>query len=260
MHVISVPFFVGRFMDAFEVPQPAEVVKPPLPHDGVHYDTSRAVGPDDVGQQRMAALYAELATRVAASSPTIVYAGDCLSVIGTLAGLQRKGIDPTLYWFDAHGDFNTWETTGSNFLGGMPLAMITGRGEQTIVTATGMRPLADGNIVLVDGRDLDPGEDEAIAASGMTVKSVEQVAVDEPRPGPIYVHVDVDVADPADLPAINYPAPDGPSADSVRAAVDRLAESGRVVAASVSSWNPALPEAARAASTTRSMMGAFLDQ
>ncbi len=259
MKVISVPYFVGRFMETFDVPQPAEVLIPDLPHNGCDYDTSRASGPGGVGQLRMAVLYAELAARVADSGPTIVYAGDCLSVIGTLAGLQRKGIEPTLYWFDAHGDFNTWETTGSHFLGGMPLAMITGRGEQTIVSATGMRPLPDENVILVDARDLDPGEDDAVAASGLTVMTVDDVVVNEPHPGPIYVHVDVDVADPTDLPAINYPAPDGPSADTVRSAIDRLAATGRVVAASVSSWNPALPGADRAAATTRSIMGAFLD-
>ncbi|GBE24224.1 arginase [bacterium BMS3Bbin02] len=259
MKVISVPYFVGRFMETFDVPQPAEVLIPDLPHNGCDYDTSRASGPGGVGQLRMAVLYAELAARVADSGPTIVYAGDCLSVIGTLAGLQRKGIEPTLYWFDAHGDFNTWETTGSNFLGGMPLAMITGRGEQTIISATGMRPLPDENVILVDARDLDPGEDDAVAASGLTVMTVDDVVVNEPHPGPIYVHVDVDVADPTDLPAINYPAPDGPSADTVRSAIDRLAATGRVVAASVSSWNPALPGADRAAAATRSIMGAFLD-
>jgi arginase len=260
MKIISVPYFVGRFMDSFDVPQPAEILMPDLPHDGIEYDTARATGPHAVGQQRLASLYTELADRVANSGPTIVYAGDCLSVIGTLAGLQRKGIDPTLYWFDAHGDFNTWETTQSNFLGGMPLAMITGRGEQTIVKATGLRPLRDEQVVLVDARDLDPGEDDAVAASGISVVTVDDVASSEPHPGPIYVHVDVDVADPIDVPAINYPAPGGPSAAVVRDSINHLAASGRVVAASVSSWNPALPGADQAAATTRLMMSAFLPE
>jgi len=257
MQVIAVPYFVGRYMDAFTVPEPAITLTPDLPVDSIEYDTSHASGPNGVGQRRMAVLYDELASVVAADEPALVYAGDCLSVIGVLAGLQRKGIDPTLYWFDAHGDFHTWETTGSDFLGGMPLAMLSGRGEQTIVEATGLRPLADDHIVLVDARDLDRGEDAAVAASGMTVMSVDEVASFTPPPGPIYVHVDVDVVDPSDLPAINYPAPGGPSADAVRGAVANLAATGRVVAASVSSWNPALPDAEQAAAATRSIMGVF---
>ncbi len=257
MQVVAVPYFVGRYMDGFAVPEPAITLTPDLLVDSIEYDTSHASGPNGVGQRRMAVLYDELAGVVADNDPVLIYAGDCLSVIGVLAGLQRKGIDPTLYWFDAHGDFHTWESTGSDFLGGMPLAMLSGRGEQSIVEATGLRPLADDHIVLVDARDLDRGEEEAVAASGMTIKSVDEVASSPPSPGPIYVHVDVDVVDPSDLPAINYPAPGGPSADTVRRAVANLEATGRVVAASVSSWNPALPGADRAAAVTRSIMGVF---
>jgi len=246
-------------MEGFVVPQPATMLEPPLPHDDASYDTSRADGPGGVPQQRMASLYTELAHLVAHTAEPLVYAGDCLAVIGVLAGLQRKGIDPTLYWFDAHGDFHTWETTTSTFLGGMPLSMLTGRGEQTVVAATGLRPIADDRVVLVDARDLDLDEDAAVTNSAMTVMSVRDVASLDPAPGPIYVHVDVDVVDPNDMPAVNYRAPNGPSADAVAAAVEHLTSSGRVVAASVSSWNPALDGASTAARVTRSIMGSLVD-
>ena len=258
MSVISVSYFIGRFFDDFEVPQPAEVLAVDLPDEGSPDDPFRSEESGDIGQRRMAVLYGELATRVAASGPTVVYAGDCLAPIGVLAGLQHKGIVPTLYWFDAHGDFNTWETSESNFLGGMPLAMITARGEQTIVEGTGMKPLPDERVVLVDARDLDLKEGAAIAASGLTVMSVDDVAASEPPPGPIYVHVDVDVVDPTDLPAVNYPALGGPGAEEVQTAIARLAATERVVAASISSWNPALPDAAKAAAVTRSIMEPLL--
>lgn len=128
MKVISVPYFVGRSFEDFEVPQPAEILVMDLPGEDSPDDPFRSEGPGGVGQRRMSVLYGELATRVAAGGLTFVHAGDCLAPIGVLAGLQRRGIDPILYWFDAHGDFNTWETIESKFLGGMPLAMITGRG------------------------------------------------------------------------------------------------------------------------------------
>lgn len=259
MKVISVPYFVGRFFEDFDVPQPAEVLVMDLPGEDSPDDPFRSEGPGGIGQRRMSVLYSELTTRVATNGPAFVYAGDCVAPIGVLAGLQRQGIDPTLYWFDAHGDFNTWETTKSNFLGGMPLAMITGRGEQTIVEATGMKPLRDDHVILVGARDLDPQEDAAIAESGLTLMSVDEVTAAEPRSGPIFVHVDLDVVDPADLPAHNYPAPGGPKAEAVRAAMQRLANTGRVVAVSISSWNPALPGADKAAAATRSIMDPLLN-
>jgi arginase len=258
MRIISVPYFIGHLMDDFDVPTPNELLIPDLPGDSAAYATSKASGPGGPGQQRLAVLYSQLASRIESSGPSLVYAGDCLCVIGVLAGLQRKGISPTLYWFDAHGDFHTWETSQSRFLGGMPLAMITGRGEQTIADATGMKPLDDHSVVLVGARDLDQGEDSAVASSAMTVMPVDEVMKTAPVRGPIYIHVDVDVIDPIDVPAVNYPSPDGPSADSVKAAVEHLASSGRVVAASVSSWNPQLPGAGTSADAVRSIMDVFI--
>src|SRR5688572_30152512 len=62
----------------------------------------------------------------------LVVAGDCLSALGCVAGVQRAGYSFFLLWFDAHGDFHTPSTTVSGHLGGMPLAMITGRGDLTL--------------------------------------------------------------------------------------------------------------------------------
>ena len=231
--VIAVPYFIGAAMPGLVTPQPCLELSPPLP--------------DGSPQQRMAVLYRHLADRVAAEPGPMVYAGDCLSAIGVLAGLQRPGIDPTLIWFDAHGDFHTWQTTSSGFLGGMPLAMIVGRGEQTIVEGAGLAPLDEQRVVLVGARDLDPGEDEAVAGSAMTVLSVMDVIRRDPPPGALHVHVDLDVVDPREMPAHNYPAPGGPSLRDMQAALAHLGATGRVAAVSFSTWNPALPGADRAA-------------
>lgn len=122
-----------------------------------------------------------------------------------------------------------------------------------------MKPLRDDRVVLVGACDLDPQEDAAIASSGLTLMSVDEVAAEAPRPGPIFVHVDRDVVDPTDLPAHNHPAPGGPKAEAVRAAMERLANTGRVAAVSISSWNPALPGADTAAAVTRSIMEPLFD-
>jgi len=239
---ITVPFFMGEPMPFRGQVPGARELAPELPHASP--------------QERMGVLYRDLAGLVAREDAAVVVAGDCGAVIGVLSGLQRRGIDPTLLWFDAHGDFHTWETTASGFLGGMPLAMVTGRGEQTIVEAAGMRPLPDERVVLVDARDLDRGEDKAVAASGMQVVAVDEVSGLE-IPGPLYVHVDVDVVRSEDLPGVNYPAPGGPSLAAMLSAMEHLAATGRVVAFSISSWNPDLPGAERVASASLSLAGPF---
>jgi arginase len=235
---------MGERLDTFDPAGFTETIQPPLP------------GADPL--HRMGALYRRLADRVADVAQPVVFAGDCVSIIGVLAGLERRAVYPALVFFDAHGDFNTWETTPSGFIGGMPLAMVTGRGEQTIVEATGLTPLADERVVLVGARDLDPGEAVAVDESGIAVSSVDEVMAAIPTDGPLYVHLDADVVDPVEMPAMNYPAPGGPSVAAVQAALGALEATGRVVAFSVSCWNPELPGAETAAGAVRRLTAPFI--
>ncbi|MFV2039289.1 MAG: arginase family protein, partial [Acidimicrobiales bacterium] len=100
---------------------------------------------------------------------------------------------------------------------------------------------------------------EALAASDITRTNGAKVGQVIPAHGPIYVHLDGDVVDPADMPAMNYPAADGPSLEAVAAALADLAGTGRLVAFSVSSWNPALPGAETAAAAMLSLAQPFFD-
>lgn len=187
-------------------------------------------------------------------------AGDCISAIGVLAGLQEAGITPTLLWFDAHGDFNTWETTPSGFLGGMPLAMIAGRGEQALLEAVGLAPLPESHVILAGARDLDPGEAEAVAASEVThFERVADLLSGELPEGPLYVHFDCDVLDPTAAPAMYYPAPGGPDAETLRRVFERLAKTGRIVAASLSSWAPELDEYGRSQAVCMELLAELVD-
>lgn len=240
----SVPFFMGHRIEGLVVPRPHTVIDPEL-----------AAGSE---MERMAALYQHVAAAVAGDDDPVLYCGDCCAILGVTAGLQRKGIDPVLVFFDAHGDFNTWETTPSEFIGGMPLAMVTGRGDQTIVDACGIVPLPESDAYLVDGRDLDPEESEMLADSDVVIVPVPEIAAAVPSDRPLYVHVDTDVVDPGDMPALHYPAPDGPSAAVVATAVADLAATGNVVAFSMTTWNPALEGADIAAAAGKRIAAPFL--
>src|SRR6185503_7860496 len=86
-----------------------------------------------------------------AGSLPVILGGDCLVAIGAAAGLRRAlGSDFGVAWFDAHGDFNTPETTLSGYLGGMPLACACGRGLSILRQAAGLdRPVEEANVVMV---------------------------------------------------------------------------------------------------------------
>ena len=199
--------------------------------------------PEGEKQQRLSALHKPLADFTQQSilngKRPISIAGDCCTTIGMLAGLQRAGLDPILIWFDAHGDFNTWETTPSGFLGGMPLAMIVGRGEQTMLKAMELMPLAEDRVILTDARDLDPEEKQLVEAANIIhfpdVKSILDSTLPE---GPVYVHIDTDIVNPAEASAMNYLAAGGPSAKELQTVMKHLSRTQKIAAVSVSTWNP----------------------
>ncbi len=143
--------------------------------------------------------YAVRDAREAGSLP-VVLAGNCNSAIGTLAGLDgRLGV----VWFDAHGDFNTPETTISGSLEGMALAVVAGDCHEDLRQRIGLiDPVEHANIVLLGSRDLDPGERARLAASRVALRMAgamddagELLAGLASGADAVYLHIDVDVLD-----------------------------------------------------------------
>ena len=194
-------------------------------------------------KKRIAQVHEPLAELVAGSARRgarpVSVAGDCCATIGVMAGLQRAGLDPVVVWLDAHGDFNTWVTTPSGFMGGMPLAMMVGLGDQDLVRAVGLDTVKDSDVLLADARSLDPGERKALAASSVVRASLPRLMRAVPRGRPLYVHLDPDVINPADAPAMRYPAEGGPRLAQVVEVCRSLAATGRVAAASLTLWDTA---------------------
>lgn len=218
---------------------------------------------EDDTQASMSFLYKPLAAQTGAAvregERPVSIAGDCCTTVGVLAGLQKAEIDPLLIWFDAHGDFNTWETTPSGFLGGMPLAMLVGRGEQRLMRDAEAKPLKEAQVILTDGRDLDPEEAVAVAGSDIVhLKNVTDLLKHDLGERPIWVHFDTDVVDPADAPAMNYPTPSGPSIGDIKTVFKHLADTERVAAVSMSTWNPEMEGAKQSQEVCIGLLGVLL--
>lgn len=175
----------------------------------------------------------------------LVLAGNCLSAAGALAGLGREEVG--VVWLDAHADFNTPETSESGFLDGMALAVATGRCWRPLArTLPGFRPVDPGRVLLVGARDLDAGERAELEEAGVDRVAPEAVgalpaALDRlrERVDRVYLHVDLDVLDPAEGRANGYAAPGGLSLAAVREAIRGVRERFRVRAATLSAYDPA---------------------
>jgi arginase len=179
----------------------------------------------------------------------IVLAGNCNSCLGTLAGM---GPSPSgIVWFDAHGDFNTPETTHSGFFDGMGLAMATGRCWRSLLrTIPGFHPVPEAHILHIGARDLDPEEERLLEGSEIEVirpgggesgirKAVE-TALNQLRDkvASVYLHVDMDVLDTGEALPNHLAVPGGLSVEMVEEFIGRIKKSFEVRASAITSFDP----------------------
>ncbi|MFD0683327.1 arginase family protein [Actinomadura fibrosa] len=182
----------------------------------------------------LAFLYEPVAEEVAAQlrrgvTPRVV-SGDCTVSEAVVAGVQRAGKDPSIVWFDAHGDVHTRASSASGYIGGMPLRQIVGADPELLADPLGVRPLSEDRVLLVGARDLDPPEVDYLASSQIGRCTVNELDASLLPEGPVIVHIDVDVVDSRHVPGLRFPVPDGCTPDELSAALRRLTATGRVVA------------------------------
>lgn len=230
-----------------------------LGHDVVESDIDvPAPFPTEVGTSF--ALYRTLSDAVSAVATNgalpLVLAGNCGSALGTVSGLHAATPndvpDVGVVWLDAHADFNTPDTTTSGFLDGQMLSALTGRCWRALTASIpGFRAVSDVHVVLVGARDLDAAEETALAASRVTwVRSADVRAAGAPaaletslatltqRVSRVYLHIDLDVHDPAEARANQYAAPEGLSANAVRDVVQCVAHHLPIAAAALTAYDP----------------------
>ncbi len=198
---------------------------------------------------RLVALFDTVADRVAArlgaqaASAPVVVSGDCLVVSATITGAQRAGVDPSVVWFDAHGDVHTLRSSTSGYLGGMALRLVLGAHEERFAAPLGLRPLTERQAVLVDARDLDPAEVAYLAGSEVRRHGVDDLEAAMVPDGPLVLHIDVDVISIDELPGMRFPAANGPTRRAVLDAARRVLATGRVIAVDIACpWHPARDE------------------
>jgi arginase len=132
-----------------------------------------------------------------------------------------------MLWLDAHPDFNTPETTRSGSLGGMPVAVATGRAlDRLRLEAKLDPPLSDRHIVMGGVRLSDPLEQNMLDQSFIEQLSVEDLRRMTPAvfaqldrlsrlTDKLYVHIDMDVLDPREVMGHGNKVPDGPSSEQL---------------------------------------------
>jgi len=149
-------------------------------------------------------------------------------------------------WFDAHGDWNTEETSLSHYIGGMPYAAICGYGNKKLREDVGITQAAQtDHCVLIGARDLDAPEEALMKTTHLTVLPPAQARRDLSSAKKVleqvdafYLHFDIDSLDLSEAPGVNYPAPNGLTSDEAIRIVRELRAVKPMIAMSLTAIDP----------------------
>lgn len=183
----------------------------------------------------------------AATESAIVVGGDCGVALGSVSAVAAD--DLAVVWIDAHADLNTPASSPSGAFHGMVLRAITGEGEAVHRLEPGIRP---SRVVLAGTRALDAEERRFIDEHGVRVISPAELAdpdvladaVTATGASRVYVHVDLDVLDPAEITGVALPEPFGARTADVVASIRRLRERLPLAGATLTEFSPSSPDAA----------------
>lgn len=183
----------------------------------------------------------------------LIIGGDHSIAMGTTAALSKHYKKIGVIWIDAHGDFNTEDTTITGNIHGMSFATSVGRGTKSLVGKMGKTAVCEENCVLIGARDLDPLEREVLRQSKVTVFTMREIdemgmhkvmkkALKIACTGTDAIHVsfDLDSMDPVDAPGVGTPVQGGITYREAHLAMEMISECGKLKSLEVVELNPIL--------------------
>jgi arginase len=178
----------------------------------------------------------------------LLIGGDCGA---ELAAVERAAADGSVavVWFDAHPDLNTPESSTTGAFAGMVLRTLLGDGVPALVPAT---PLAPGRVVVAGSRSTDDAEEQYLASSGIARVGADELAapdaliaaVEATGASSVYLHIDLDVLDPAEIAGLSEPVPFGVSAAALVQNLKAVKARFPLVGAGITGFSPATADAA----------------
>ncbi len=200
----------------------------------------------------------------------IFLGGDHSVAIGTIGGVTANG-PCGLIWVDAHGDFNTLESSASGNVHGMPLAALLGEGAPELLSVgRGAAKLLAENVVVIGLRDLDAVEKERLKQSGMllfTMRDIDEQGMGQVARAAlkqlehcqnIHVSLDVDALDPHEAPGVGTPVPGGLSYREAQLLMEIIADSQRLSSLDIVEINPILDQRNRTAEVAVELAASLL--
>ena len=184
------------------------------------------------------------------ADPVILIGGDCGVAVGAVGHAARRHPQVAVVWLDAHPDLHTPDSSPSGAFSGMALRAILGDGAEGLTLAPG--DVVAERLVLAGAREYEPAEDGAVAdlairtldAASLSEHDALAEAVTATGATAVYIHVDLDVLDPAAMSGVTASVPFGVSLADLLGSISRLRAALPLVGSSITGFAPPSPAAA----------------
>lgn len=200
-----------------------------------------------------------------------LFIGGDHSIAAATVGAVTHDEPVGVMWIDAHGDFNTPESSPSGNVHGMPLAALCGHGLPELVDVGRKGPkIRPEDVMIIGVRSLDPRERDLIRESRMGVytmreldeRGIAEVAREALRRlghhTRIHVSLDVDCLDPMFAPGVGTPVAGGLTSREGHLLMEIMADDGRVASIDCVEINPILDEKNRTAEMAAGLLASLL--
>ena len=167
-------------------------------------------------------LYKNMVEKIKEEYFPIMIGGDHSAAIASALASAKVNVDVGLIWIDAHTDYNTFETTVTGNIHGLPLAAINGYKNQELRYYHQGKIIQPSKTVIIGARSIDEKEKDNVRYSGVTVFTTEDIKekgidaiMDEAfqiagfKTKGIHISYDLDVIDPEVAPGVSIPEFDG---------------------------------------------------
>lgn len=204
----------------------------------------------------------------------LVLGGDCSILLGAALALRRRG-RYGLAFLDGHSDFrHPGNAAATGAAAGEDLALTTGRGQADLTDLEGKRPYVRDGDAAVLGIRADDEYPAELRRLGIQTWPAARLRGEGARAGAraalvqlersdlagFWVHVDVDILDPAVMPAVDSPGPGGIDHAELVDLLGGLLASNRCVGMEVTVFDPDLdPDGRLAGELTDTLVAAFRD-
>lgn len=167
-------------------------------------------------------LYKAMVEKIKEDYFPIMIGGDHSAAIASALASAKVNVDVGMIWIDAHTDYNTFETTVTGNLHGLPLAAINGYKNPELRYYHDGKVIQPSRTVIIGARSMDEAEKDNVKYSGVTVFTTQDIKekgidaiMDEAfkiagyKTKGIHISYDLDVIDPDVAPGVSIPEFDG---------------------------------------------------